>query len=164
MAAARAMGMYDVKVVSVSAGPKHTVVCTTKGEVFSFGGGEALGHSGDRYAEEVTPRLIKVLVGKKVIGAATSDTHTAAWMEEGELFTFGSGLYGRLGHGGSENEDVPRLVEGLVGKKVIGAAAGLRHTAVWTEEGELFTFGCGDDGHLVHGGTSTECAPRLLEV
>jgi len=42
---------------------------------------------------------------------------------------------------------VPRLVEALV-EKVIGAAAGANHSAVWTEEGELFTFGVGDDGRL----------------
>jgi hypothetical protein len=35
---------------------------------------------------------------------------------------------------------VPRLVEALVGKRVIGAAAGGFQTAVWTEEGELFTL------------------------
>jgi hypothetical protein len=44
---------------------------------------------------------------------------------------------GMLSHGLSQHEFVPRLVEALVGKKVVGAAAGDAHTAVWTEEGEL---------------------------
>jgi len=35
---------------------------------------------------------------------------------------------------------VPTLMEALAGKKVIGAAAGLVHTVVWTDEEEL-TFG-----------------------
>jgi hypothetical protein len=48
---------------------------------------------------------------------------------------------------------VPRLVEALAGKKVVGAAAGFEHTAVWTEAGELFTFGYGD--HM--GSWATEC-------
>ena len=40
-----------------------------------------------------------------------------------------------------------RLIEALVGKKVVGAAAGERHTALWTEEWALFTFGGnGSDG------------------
>ena len=38
-------------------------------------------------------------------------------------------------------ELVPRLVEALAGKKVIGASAGYDHTVVWTEEKEPFTFG-----------------------
>ena len=60
-----------------------------------------------------------------------------------ELFTFGRGGDEKLGHGGKENEHVPRLVEALAGKKVIGAAAGYTHTAAWTAEGGLFTFGVG---------------------
>ena len=40
------------------------------------------------------------------------------WTEEGELFellfTFGAGEDGRLGHGGTQNELVPRQVEALV--------------------------------------------------
>jgi len=47
------------------------------------------------------------------------------------------------GHGGGEHvqELSPRLVEALLEKNVVGAAAGNYHTAVWTEAGELFTFG-----------------------
>jgi hypothetical protein len=37
-----------------------------------------------------------------------------------------------LGTEGKRGGYVPRLVQALVGKKVIGAAAGCLHTAVWT--------------------------------
>jgi alpha-tubulin suppressor-like RCC1 family protein len=95
---------------------------------------------------------------------------TAEWTEEGELFTFGHGGLGQLGHGGTQTEPVPRLVEALAGKKVSGAAIGEYHTAVWTDVGELFTFGFvmigfGSDGQLGHGGTQTELlVPRLVEA
>jgi len=46
----------------------------------------------------------------------------------------------------AEHEYAPRLVEALVGKKVVGAATGCFHTAVWTDTGELFAFGRGHDG------------------
>ena len=38
--------------------------------------------------------------------------------------------YGHLGHGGEEDERVPRSVEALVGKRVVQMAAGAFHTAV----------------------------------
>jgi len=57
---------------------------------------------------------------------------------------------------------VPRLVEALVGKKVVGAAAGEIHTAMWTEAGEIFTFGKGYSRSLGHGGEQDELAPRLV--
>ena len=110
------------------------------------------------------PRLVEALVGKTVIGAEAGGLHTAVWTEAGELFTFGHGDGGRLGHGGDEVELVPRLVEALSGQKVIGAATGHYHTAVWTEAGELFTFGYGGDGKLGHGGSANELVPRLVEA
>ena len=60
------------------------------------------------------PRLVEALSGKKSIGASTGGVHIAAWTDAGELFTFGCGYFGRLGHGGKENELVPRLVEALL--------------------------------------------------
>ena len=57
---------------------------------------------------------------------------------------------------------LPRLVEALVGKKMIGAAAGQHHTAVLTDDGEVFTFGNGESGKLGHGGQESEAVQRLL--
>jgi len=48
------------------------------------------------------------LAGKKVVGAAAGVGHTVAWTKEGELFTFGWGSHGQLGHGGNQKELVPR--------------------------------------------------------
>jgi len=69
---------------------------------------------------------------------------------EGALFTFGNGAFGQLGHGGEEHASMPRWVEALAGKKVVGASAAVQHTAVWTEAGELFTFGNEEEGRLGH--------------
>jgi len=100
-------------------------------------------------------------------------TFTAVWTEAGELFTFGQGFRGQLGHGGVESERVPRLVEALVGKKVAAAAAavGSDHTVVWTDAGELFTFGDLMKGHvhvdcgmLGHGVQKGEYVPRLVDA
>jgi len=98
-----------------------------------------LGHGGEGTEIALVPRLVEALAGKNVVGAAAGVKHTAVWTE-GELFTFGNGGYGRLGHGGTQIELVPRLVEALAGKMVIGAAAGDYQTAAWTDAGELFTF------------------------
>ena len=87
-----------------------------------------------------------------MVGASAGPGHTAVWTDVGELFTFGLGDLGQLGHGGEENERVPRLVDALTGHKVVGASAGAIYTAVWTDVGELYTFGCGYAGRLGHGG------------
>jgi len=68
--------------------------------------------------------MIQTLAGEKVIGVSADEYHTALWTEAGELFTFGDGSSGKLGHGREQGENSPRLVEALVRKKVVGAAAG----------------------------------------
>ena len=72
-------------------------------------------------------------------------------------------------HGGSwategyKRENVPKLVGAPAGKKVAGASAGHIRTAVWTEAGELVTFGYGVYGQLGHGGVENKLMPRLVE-
>ena len=93
--------------------------------------------------------------------------------EEFPRFTFSSKLWGRtrfdqempeLGHGGEGTELVPRLVEALAWKEVIGTAAGARHTAIWTEVGLLITFGNGGPGRLGHGEEAGESVPKPVEA
>jgi len=45
----------------------------------------------------------------------------------------------------------------------VGAAVGEYHTVMWTEAGDLFTFGYGGDGQL-GGGAQNEAVPRLVEA
>jgi len=49
----------------------------------------------------------------------------------------------------------------MVGKKVVGVSAGGEHTGLWTEEGELFTFGRWEAGPR---GTQDEPVPRLVDA
>jgi len=51
--------------------------------------------------------------------------------DAGELFTWGDGRFGKLGHGDDNHKFVPTLVEGLRGQRVVGVAGGLCHTLAW---------------------------------
>jgi len=152
------------RVVGVAAGGYHTVVWTDEGKAYSFGAGVRgrLGHGGEK--NELVPRLIEgVLVGKRVVGVASGHAHTVVWTDEWKAYSFGFGGWGELGHGGNEEEHVPRLIEGvLVGKRVVGVAAGIAHTVVWTDEGKVYSFGYGMCGQLGHGVEEDELVPRLV--
>ena len=99
-----------------------------------------------------------------VVGAAAGAHHTAVWTDTGELLTFGDGEYGRLCHGGEETELVPRLVEALAGKKVVGATAATSSQSDRSREDLIFTFGDGEWGQLGHGVPQNELVlvPRLV--
>lgn len=56
------------------------------------------------------PCVIEALHGKNVVDIACGGAHSAAITANGELYTWGKGRYGRLGHGDSENQLKPKLV------------------------------------------------------
>ncbi len=88
--------------------------------------------------------------------------HPLAWTDAGELFTWGWGRVGQLGHGSSmNNERVPRRVEAsLIGAKVVGVSCGMYHTMVIADDGALYSFGEGAFTALGHGSTNSELTPR----
>ena len=45
------------------------------------------------------PELVKELANKKAVQIACGSTYSAAVTSNGELYTWGRGSYGRLGHG-----------------------------------------------------------------
>ena len=83
----------------------------------------------------------------------------------GEVLTFGSGDCGQLAHGMDKDEDMmvkfPRVVYSLRDKKVCQVACGGLHNAVVTEMGQVYTWGCSDDGSL--GRDGEESIPALVE-
>lgn len=59
------------------------------------------------------PRVIESLRGIEVVDIAAGGAHSACITAAGDLFTWGKGRYGRLGHGDSEDQLKPKLVRNL---------------------------------------------------
>ena len=62
------------------------------------------------------PRMIEALRGRVEVKVAAGGAHSAAITDQGELYTWGKGRYGRLGHGDSDDQMRPKLVEALKGR------------------------------------------------
>jgi RCC1 and BTB domain-containing protein len=128
---------------SLSAGDYHTAVVRADGALFTCGSNRfgQLGRGGEQGDMAV---LGRVLPSRYLLAVSAGNKYTAAIASAGELFTWGCGGSGRLGHGDAEDRPFPTEVQGEVsGKRVVAVAAGSHHTAAVTESGELYVWGVG---------------------
>ena len=64
------------------------------------------------------PRLVQSLAGPVITQVTFGSYHTAAVSASGDLYTWGGGMYGKLGHGNEAGCSIPKRVEGLAGLPV----------------------------------------------
>jgi E3 ubiquitin-protein ligase HERC2 len=128
-------------VVDIDAGSIHTIAVTAEGGLYSWGKGRAIGHGGDNQTQCLVPT--KVTGGgideAVVVQVAAGNFHSMSLTAAGELYAWGKGDSGRLGHGGGEDLVVPRVVEGI--RAVTGMAGGDNHSLVATAEERVLAFG-----------------------
>ena len=75
--------------------------------------------------------------------------HSLMQSDDGEIYSFGSGGDGRLGHGaGLDRRESPMLIEALRGERVCAVAAGATHSLCVLQSGRVLGWGCGTDERL----------------
>ena len=146
--------------VRVACGSFHNLALTASGAVYSWGINDygQLGDGTTINARDLV--LVQGLEGVVVVDIACGGWHSVAITEEGDVYVWGRGEYGRLGLGEKgASKLVPRRVEGLEGHKVVEASAGGTHTVVVTEDGRMFIWGRGSFGRLGTGNEQNHFAP-----
>ncbi|XP_038209104.1 probable E3 ubiquitin-protein ligase HERC2 [Zerene cesonia] len=151
--------------VACNSGGKHCLALSADGDVFSWGEGEdgKLGH-GNRVSYD-RPKLITALSGLEVIAIACGGAHSACLTARGRIYTWGKGRYGRLGHGDSEDQLVPKMVEALANYRVIDVACGSgdAQTLCITDDDNVWSWGDGDYGKLGRGGSEGCKLPMRID-
>jgi len=78
----------------------------------------------------------------------------------GEVFTWGSGEFGRLGYVDTKKQSQPRLMKELSGQFITKLSLGYYHAAAINDKGTVFTWGRGINGQLGHGSILNEDSVR----
>ncbi|XP_053768363.1 RCC1 domain-containing protein 1 isoform X3 [Desmodus rotundus] len=74
--------------------------------------------------------------------------HALLLDEAGQVYSWGGGRHGQLGHGTLAAEPEPRLLEALQGLPVAEVAAGGWHSVCVSETGDVYTWGWNESGQL----------------
>jgi len=88
-----------------------------------------------------------------------------ALTNSGDVYSWGSGAHGALGHGDDSDRDIPTRIAGFPEDTgVTQIAVGWQHCVAVTDMGKLFVWGCGSEGRLGLGDRKDRFSPVLLEM
>ncbi len=112
----------------------------------------------DNVGDDETPASVgDVNVGGTVVQLAAGDVHTCALLDTGAVRCWGTGWYGRLGYGNTNDigDDEKPAVAGDVdvGGTVVQLSGGYHHTCALLDTGGVRCWGYGRYGSLGYGNT-----------
>ncbi|TQD79127.1 hypothetical protein C1H46_035328 [Malus baccata] len=108
-------------------------------------------------------------LSRKVVAVAAGEAHTLALTGDGFVYSWGRGMFGRLGTGSESDElfpvrikfNDPRSAKGT-GLKFVGVAAGAYHSLALADDGSVWCWGYNIYGQLGVNGENS-LVPCLLE-
>ncbi|CAN6249876.1 unnamed protein product [Urochloa humidicola] len=167
--------LSSLHVKAVAYGSKHTCAVTVSGELFEWGEGAHMHLLNHCYARNqwFPQKMFGPPDGISVAKIACGPWHTAITTSSGQLYTYGDGTFGVLGHGDTQGIAQPKEVESLKGSKVKCVACGPWHTAAVVEvisdfksnmpRSKLFTWGDADRGKLGHADRKMKLIPTCVD-
>ncbi|XP_052561745.1 E3 ubiquitin-protein ligase MYCBP2 isoform X14 [Tympanuchus pallidicinctus] len=108
------------------------------------------GERGEKDASKITtypPGAVRFDCELRAVQVSCGFHHSVILMENGDVYTFGYGQHGQLGHGDVNSRGCPTLVQALPGPST-QVTAGSNHTAILLMDGQVFTFGSFSKGQL----------------
>ena len=139
------------RVVHVALGADHTCIVDTSGKLFCYGRGSfsqlGLGDTSDRRM----PTLVDGLSGP-VVSVGAGWRFTLAVCKGGDVFSWGAGSTGQLGHPSKLRRRIPTKIEALdpnrLGATVNKVAAGETHSIALDAKGNVYAWGSNQQGRL----------------
>ncbi|CAO2832421.1 unnamed protein product [Amaranthus hypochondriacus] len=153
------------QILLISAGASHSVALLSGNVVCSWGKGEdgQLGH-GDA-EDRFSPVQLSALDGHEVNSITCGADHTLAYSESRlQVYSWGWGDFGRLGHGNSSDLFIPHPIKALGGNKIKQIACGDSHCLAITMEGEVASWGRNQNGQLGIGTTEDCQVPQKIQA
>ncbi|KAE8720820.1 putative Minor histocompatibility antigen H13 [Hibiscus syriacus] len=121
--------LVELNFCQVACGHSMTVALTTVGHVYTMGS-PVYGQIGNPQADGKVPTRVEGMLSKSFVEEISCGAyHVAVLTSRTEVYTWGKGANGRLGHGNTDDKNSPTLVEALKDKQVKSIACGTSFTA-----------------------------------
>ncbi|KAK7256789.1 hypothetical protein RIF29_30273 [Crotalaria pallida] len=153
-------------VKEIACGGRHSAVITDAGALLTFGWG-LYGQCGQgNNADQLRPTLVPSLLGIGVEKIAAGLWHTLCVTVDGQIYAFGGNQFGQLGTGSDQPETTPTQLDAshFDNKRSSIVSCGARHSALLTDDGQLFTWGWNKYGQLGLGDSVDRNIPGHVSI
>lgn len=163
----------------IACGTDFTIAVGENGENLYAWGLGIYGNLGDGQKQDrdtpvlfhIEDRRVKIPPGhpvprKRVVQVACGSRHSLSLCSDGDVFSWGYGMNGRLGLGTQDDHPIPTLIPTFQlsdAQKVVEICAGDAHSMVRTKDGKIYSWGSGSYGRLGLGSESDQYSPKVIE-
>ncbi|ADH98469.1 RCC1 domain-containing protein [Salisediminibacterium selenitireducens] len=150
-------------IIAVSAGSDFSLALDGSGNVWSWGSNAfGKGGHGSVGGTIATPERITDLEEPRIVQVSAGFEHAMALDDEGNVYSWGSGRYGKAGTGQTvENNPNPEVISGI--PEIVSVSAGENHSLVLTRNtGAVLGFGRNDYGQIGQSGRNDHVEPVVI--
>lgn len=146
----------SLNVEQIVCSEKCIYILSSKGEVYCLD---------SDLSSEQRPRLMEDFGSHPVIQLAAhcEGKHILALNSEKQVFSWGAGECGRLGHGDTLSKTSPTRIQYFVEHSIEKVFCGAAYSAAITNTGTLYTWGRGFYGSLGHGTSEDHLIPTVVQ-
>lgn len=150
-------------IIQICSGNNHSLALSNDGIVFSWGANNygQLGTGSSSQHMDIPQPLLSIR-GIPVSQIIAGGNHCFILSMSGALFGWGRNSFGQLGVNDENDRNHPTQCKSLRQQRTVFVSCGEDHTCTLTQEGGVFTFGCGSHGQLGHDNTNNEILPRRV--
>ena len=142
------LSLKDTVIISVACGHTHCTAITISRRLLAWGNNKAgqlgLGKKAPKHI--YVPAVVPGVSSVSMVSCGTE--HTIAQTLEGKLYSWGQGDGGLLGHGNTESQYTPKLIDGLSSLTIMSVVCGGLHTLAVSKQGQVYSWGRGEGGQL----------------
>ncbi|XP_065185533.1 uncharacterized protein LOC135816092 [Sycon ciliatum] len=158
----------QLKVAYDSHGQAKIAVQEDKCDVYTWGKGYhgILGHGEED--DERSPRVLEAILGRGIKQLVLADKHSIALESSGDVYSWGNGQFGKLGHNNLHPRFLPLRVAAL-SFDVCHVSIAAFHSAAVLENGSVYTWGQAlasdpDIGRLGYSCTRRSTVPKKVDA
>lgn len=158
--------LKDKEIIDVVCGGTYSAAISSNGALYTWGRGN-FGRLGHGNSEDCSlPTMVEALSEQHIVRVAcgSGDAHTLCVTNNGKVYSWGDGDYGKLGRGGSDGSKVPRLVDKLQDIVIVEVYCGAQCSFAVSKEGKVFSWGKGDEWRLGHAYEEHVRFPKVIEA